>query len=107
MDVFGEKCCSICMEEKNHNDFITIIMPCLHTACSSCMDKMMNHGMNNCHICRGEIEGLLDSMGGEEVGGDEDGGEDMYMYNTMTVTYGNDGSATVDLTSDDIIEVGE
>ena len=103
MDVFGEKCCSICMEENNLKSFVTIIMPCLHTACGDCIDTMITHGMNKCHICRGDIEGLLDSVGGEMKEDEEV--DDIYMYNTMTVTYANDGSSIVDLTSDDIIEV--
>jgi len=103
MDVFGEKCCSICMEEKNLKSFVTIIMPCLHTACGDCIDTMITHGMDKCHICRGAIEGLLDSVGGEMKEDEEV--DDIYMYNTMTVTYANDGSSIVDLTSDDIIEV--
>ena len=66
MSVFEEKCCSICMEETKKTDFITVIMPCMHTMCTSCMDNMLIHRMYRCHICRGEIEDVLETMGGEE-----------------------------------------
>jgi len=30
------------------------------------MDNMLIHRMYRCHICRGEIEDVLETMGGEE-----------------------------------------
>jgi len=95
MDVFGEKSCSICMKDTNTSvDYISVIMPCLHTMCSPCMDEIVSRDITKCHICRGDIEGVLESVGGEEKGGEDD------IYNMFVVSRGPDGCQIIDLTMD-------
>ena len=78
------------------NCYISVIMPCLHTMCSSCMAEMITRDIRKCHICRGEIEDVIEYMGGVYDSGDDD----PVIYRTMIVRQGVDGSKTIDLTMD-------
>ena len=67
MSFSGEKSCSVCLSDKIRDfDYVSVIMPCLHTMCSPCMSEFLSRDIRKCHICRGEIEGVIDSVGGEE-----------------------------------------
>ena len=96
MDIFSEKSCAICMKDVKDIKYVSIIIPCLHTMCSSCMDEMILRGIDKCHICRGEIEEVLDSLG-EDEGEEEDVGV-YVIYDNIEVQYGPNGVETIDLT---------
>jgi len=94
MDVFGEKSCSVCLKDGSEDGVfcVSVIMPCLHTMCSSCMSELIVRDIHKCHICRGEIEGVIDTVVEDE---EED---DVVIYDTLIVQHGPHGVQTIDLT---------